>query len=126
MRGRPGVARRAGPRVPTRATPRVQNSHYPPAPPGALGRRPKVRTTAEAQFLAIGEGAGLWVGAADAPRRHPGGGEAAAAGATRVRAKMAQATQLAALHGAAAVARALGQAAAAGRFADRDLASILA
>jgi len=43
-----------------------------------------------------------------------------------VRAKMAQATQLAALHGAAAVDRALGQAAAAGRFADRDLASILA
>jgi hypothetical protein len=39
---------------------------------------------------------------------------------------MAQATQLAALHGAAATDRALGQAAAAGRFADRDLASILA
>jgi hypothetical protein len=58
--------------------------------------------------------AGLWLA------------EAAAAGATRVRAKMAQATQLAALHGAAATDRALGQAAAAGRFADRDLASILA
>jgi hypothetical protein len=39
---------------------------------------------------------------------------------------MAQAVQLAALHGAEAADRALGQAAAAGRFADGDLASILA
>lgn len=39
---------------------------------------------------------------------------------------MAQAVQLAALHGAEAVDRALGQAAAAGRFADGDLAAILA
>ena len=74
----------------------------------AAHRRPRPR------FLAIGDGAGLWLA------------EAAAAGATRVRAKMAQAVQLAALHGAAAVDRALGQAAAAGRFADGDLAAILA
>jgi hypothetical protein len=39
---------------------------------------------------------------------------------------MAAAVQLAVLHGATAVDRALGQAAAAGRFADADLAAILA
>ena len=39
---------------------------------------------------------------------------------------MATAVQLAALHGAAAADRALGKAAAAGRFADGDLAAILA
>jgi hypothetical protein len=43
-----------------------------------------------------------------------------------VRAKMARAVQLAALHGTAEVDRALGKAAAAGRFADGDLAAILA
>ena len=95
-------------------SPRVEDSHYPPAPPGALDRTPKPRTEAEAQFLAIGDGAGLWLA------------EAAAAGAARVRAKMAQAVQLAALHGTAAVDRALGRAAAAGRFADGDLAAIIA
>lgn len=95
-------------------SPRVDDSHYPPAPPGALGRTPRARTQAEAQFLAIGDGAGLWLA------------EAAAAGTSRVRAKMAQAVQLAALHGTAAADRALGQAAAAGRFADGDLAAIVA
>jgi hypothetical protein len=95
-------------------SPRVDDAHYPPAPPGALNRTPKARTQAEAQFLGIGDGAGLWLA------------EAAAAGTSRVRAKMAAAVQLAALHGAAAADRALGQAAAAGRFADGDLAAILA
>jgi hypothetical protein len=94
-------------------SPRVDDAHYPPAPPGALNREPKARTRAEAQFLAIGAGAGLWLAEA-------------AAGTARVRAKMTQAVQLAALHGAEAVDRALGQAAASGRFADGDLASILA
>ena len=98
----------------TPGSPRVDDGHYPPAPPGPLERKPKARTTAEARFLAVGDGAGLWLAEADA------------AGATRVRAKMVGAVQMAALHGAAAVDRALGQAAAAGRFADRDLASILA
>jgi hypothetical protein len=101
-------------KVTTPGSPRVDDAHYPPAPPGALGRTPKPRTAAEAQFLAIGDGAGLWLA------------EAAAAGASRVRAKMAQAVQLAALHGTDAVDRALGQAAAAGRFADGDLAAIVA
>ena len=100
--------------VTTPGSPRVQDSHYPPAPPGALARAPKARTAAEAQFLAIGDGAGLWLA------------EAAAAGTTRMRAKMAQAVQLAALHDAGPVDRALGQAAAAGRFADGDLAAIVA
>ena len=98
----------------TPGSPRVDDAHYPPAPPGALDRTPGRAPPAEAQFLAIGDGAGLWLA------------EAAAAGASRVRAKMAQAVQLAALHGAAVVDRALGQAAAAGRFADGDLAAILA
>jgi hypothetical protein len=92
----------------------VDDAHYPPAPPGALNREPKARTRAEAEFLAIGSGAGLWLA------------EAAAAGTARVRAKMGQAVQLAALHGKQAVDRALGQAAASGWFADGDLASILA
>jgi hypothetical protein len=39
---------------------------------------------------------------------------------------MAKAAQMAALHGTQAVDRALGQAAAAGRFADGDLAALLA
>jgi hypothetical protein len=98
----------------TPGSPRVDDSHYPPAPPGALQRRPKARTAAEAQFLAIGGGAAQWLA------------EAGATGATRVRAKMAGAAQMAILHGAGAVDRALGEAAAAGRFADGDLASILA
>jgi hypothetical protein len=95
-------------------SPRVDDAHYPPAPAGALNREPKARTAAEARFLGIGDGAGLWLA------------EAAAAGTSRLRAKMAEAVQLAALHGAAATDRALGQAAAAGRFADGDLAAIIA
>jgi hypothetical protein len=112
--GPAGPAEVARHQVTTPGSPRVDDAHYPPAPAGALNRTPKPRTAAEAQFLAIGDGAGLWLA------------EAAAAGTTRVRAKMAQAVQLAVLHGAAGVDRALGQAAAAGRFADGDLASILA
>lgn len=51
--------------------------------------------------------------------------EAAATGATRVRAKMAEAVELARLHGEQVVDRALGQAGTAGRFAEGDLAAIL-
>ena len=47
-------------------------------------------------------------------------------GATRVRAKMADAVALAKLSGVGPVNWALGQAAVYGRFADRDLASIIA
>ena len=109
-----GPAEAARHLVTTPGSPRVDDAHCPPAPPGALNRVPKARTAAEAQFLAIGDGAAQWLA------------EAAAAGTRRVRAKMAAAVQLAVLHGAAAVDRALGQAASAGRFADAGLAAILA
>jgi hypothetical protein len=99
--------------VTTPGSPRVDDGHYPPAPPGALDRTPRPRTAAEARFLGIGDGAGLWLA------------EAAAAGTSRLRAKMAEAVQLAALHGQEVADRALGQAAAAGRFADGDLSAIL-
>ncbi len=111
--GPDGVAEVARHQVTTPGSPRVDDTHYPPPPPGALGRAPKARTTAEAQFLVIGGGARLWLA------------EAASAGAPRVRAKMAEAVQLTKLHDAAAVDRALGEAAAAGRFGERDLAAIL-
>src|SRR5712691_11436167 len=109
-----GPAEVARHQVTAPGSPRVDGAHYPPPPPGALERAPKARTAAEAGFLAIGDGAGLWLA------------EAAAAGTSRVRAKMAQAVQLARLHPAATVDRALGKAAAAGRFADGDLTAILA
>jgi hypothetical protein len=112
--GRDGAAEVARHMVTSPGSPRLDEAHYPPAPPGALNREPRARTKAEAGFLAIGSGAGLWLA------------EAAAAGTARVRAKMARAVQLAALHGAGPVDRALGQAAASGRFADGDLAAILA
>jgi hypothetical protein len=104
------VARHA---VTTPGSPRLDDTHFPPTPPGALSRTPRPRTVAETAFFAIGDGAALWLT------------EAAAAGTARVRAKMAQAVALAALHPAEVVDRALGQAATAGRFADGDLTAIL-
>jgi hypothetical protein len=95
-------------------SPRVADEHFPPAPAGPAQRAPRPRTTGEAAFLAIGDGAALWLT------------EAAAAGASRVRVKMAEAVDLARLHTPAAVDRALGHAAAAGRYGDGDLAAILA
>ena len=112
--GPDGAAEVARHLVTSPGSPRLDEAHYPPAPPGALNREPRARTKAEAEFLAIGGGAGLWLA------------EAAAAGAARVRSKMARAVQMAALHGTGPVDRALGQAAAAGRFADGDLTAILA
>ena len=94
--GPAGPAEAARHRLASPGSPRLDDAHYPPAPPGALNREPKARTKAEAEFLAIGPGAGLWLA------------EAAAAGTARVRAKMAQAAGMAALHGAQAVDRALG------------------
>ena len=98
----------------TPGCPRVGDAHFPPQPEGPLGRTPRAKTVAEQQFLALGEGAGLWLI------------EAAAAGCSRIRAKMAEAIDLAALHNPAVVDRALGQAATAGRFGHGDLAAILA
>ncbi len=94
-------------------SPRVEDGHFPPAPAGVLGRRPRARSAAEAAFLALGDGAALWLT------------EAAAAGAARVRTKMTEAVELARLHDPTVVDRALGQAGTAGRFADGDLAAIL-
>jgi transposase len=105
------VARHA---VATPGNPRVDDSHFPPAPEGPLHRTPVPANPAEAEFLAIGDGATLWLK------------EAGATGATRVRAKMADAVALAKLSGVEAVNWALGHAAVYGRFAEADLASIIA
>ncbi|HEX6597509.1 MAG TPA: IS21 family transposase [Acidimicrobiales bacterium] len=94
--------------------PRIDPAHFPPAPEGPLDRTPVAASAAEAEFLAIGAGAALWLT------------EAGAAGATRVRAKMASAVALAKLSGAEAVSWALGHAGVHGRFGEGDLASILA
>jgi hypothetical protein len=99
----------------TPGNPRIVDEHYPhhrggnhPRPP-----RPRPRTKAEADFLHIGDGAQTWLI------------EAAATGATRVRAKMARAVEFATILGQAKVDQALGLAAAAGRFDEADLGSIL-
>ena len=73
------------------------------------GRGPRPRSTS----WHIGDGAHAWLV------------EAAATGATRVRAKMARAVEFAAILGADQVDHALGLAAAAGRFDEQDLGSIL-
>lgn len=110
----------AGPRevarheLTTPGKPRISDSHYPPRPPGALERRPRAQSAGEAEFLAIGSGAAQWLT------------RAASVGAQRVRRKMAEASDLAKLHGAEALDEALRIAAEAGRFGDGDLASILA
>jgi hypothetical protein len=98
----------------TPGNPRVDDTHFPPAPEGPLNRTPVPANPAEAEFLAIGEGAVLWLR------------EAGAVGVARVRAKMADAVALAKLSGVEAVNWALGHAAVYGRFAEGDLASILA
>ena len=111
-----GLAEVARHRLSVPGNPRIDLAHYPdhPQQPDGTPRPPRVRpaTAAEAAFLAIGDGARAWLT------------EAAAAGASRVRAKMAEAVELAALAGTAAVDAALGTAALAGRFGDGDLLSI--
>ncbi len=94
-------------------SPRVDDAHFPPPPEGPLSRTPRPKTAAEAQFLALGQGAALWLV------------EAAAAGCSRMRTKMTEAVQLSRLHDPATVDQALGQAATAGRFGHGDLAAIL-
>jgi hypothetical protein len=111
-----GLAEVARHRLSTPGNPRIDLAHYPghPQQPDGTPRPPRIEavTGAEAAFLAIGDGARAWLV------------EAAAAGASRVRAKMAEAVELAALAGTAAVDAALGTAAMAGRFGDGDLLSI--
>jgi hypothetical protein len=97
----------------TPGSPQLDDEHFPAAPAGALARAPRARTAAEAEFLALGNGARLWLA------------EAAAAGTGRMRVKMAAAVTTARLAGAAEVDRALGRAAVSARFGEGDLASIL-
>jgi transposase len=105
------VARHA---LTTPGRPAIREEHYPPRPAGALERRPLARTDEERAFLGLGEGAEAWLV------------KAAAQGVTRVRRKMAEAVDLAKLHGEEVVERALAVCAEAGRFGDGDLAAILA
>jgi len=98
----------------TPGSPMIDDAHYPPRPAGPLGRQPKATNAAEVEFLALGEGARLWLV------------EAAAAGTARVKVKMAEAVTLARLHGVERVDWALGHAACYQRFGDGDLVSILA
>jgi len=97
----------------TPGSPAVNDEHFPPAPAGALGRQPRPGNAAEAEFLTLGEGARTWLT------------EAAAAGTSRMRIKMADAVALARLGDPTAVDWALGHAAVNARFAERDLPSII-
>jgi transposase len=101
-------------RLTTPGRPAINDEHYPPRPPGALERTPRARSADERAFLAVGPGAERWLT------------QAAAAGTQRVRRKMAEAVDLAKLHGAEQVDQALKACADADRFADGDLARILA
>jgi transposase len=111
-----GLAEVARHALSTPGNPQISLAHYPDHPqhPDGTPRPPRIRpaTQAEAAFLAIGDGARAWLT------------EAAAVGAARIRAKMAEAVELASLAGTAAVDAALGTAALAGRFGDGDLLSI--
>lgn len=97
----------------TPGNPMVSDEHYPHRHTESE-RTPKPGTAEEAAFLALGPGAAAWLT------------ETAAAGTRRIRRKMAEAVDLAKLHGTAETDRALGTAAIAGRFAENDLISILA
>jgi hypothetical protein len=85
-----------------------------PDPPARWPAKPKPGNPAEAEFLALGDGARKWLV------------DAAAAGTSRVKVKMADAVQLAQLHGVERVDWALGHAATHERFGEGDVASILA
>jgi transposase len=105
------VARHA---LTTPGRPSIRDEHYPPRPAGALARQPRARSAEEREFLALGRGAERWLK------------QAAAEGTQRIRRKMAEAVDLAKLHGTQPVSDALERCAIYGRFADGDLASILA
>lgn len=97
----------------TPGSPKTLDAHFPPQPAGALDRQPKAKNAAEAEFLALGGGARMWLT------------EAAAAGTTKMRLKMAEAVALSKLGDRVAVDWALGHAAVNSRFAEADLASIV-
>lgn len=95
-------------------SPQIDDDHFGGAPAKRAGHytvRP--RTEAEQAFLAIGDGAHVWLA------------EAAASGVQRIRAKMDAAVTMAKVAGNARVDWALGHAAVNGRFGWTDLASIL-
>ena len=91
----------------------VCDEHYPERTGDPVHREPRATKPSEAAFLALGEGAKLYLC------------EAAASGVRRLERKMAEAVTLACLHGAPVVDRALGVAAVAGRFSGGDLESII-
>jgi len=97
----------------TPGSPKINDCHFPPQPAGALDRQPKPKNAQETEFLALGDGARLWLT------------EAAAAGTTKMRVKMAEAVALSKFGDPVAVDWALGHAAVNSRFAEADLASIL-
>ncbi|MEP9394499.1 IS21 family transposase [Gordonia sp. VNK1] len=110
-----GPAEVARHRRTTRGTPAIDDAHFPDHEPKIPGDyRIRARNADDHAFLAIGEGAGLWLK------------EAAAVGTERMREKMRHAVSLAALHTTSDVDWALGHAAVHGRFATGDLDSILA
>ena len=109
-RGAREVARH---KLTTPGNPSIVDDHYPERASDPLHPRPRPQTDDERAFLSIGAGAQQWLI------------EAAASGAQRVRTKMTEATELAPLVGTDVVDRALGLAAASGRFATGDLSSIV-
>lgn len=95
-------------------SPSINDAHFPRHQPKIPGEyTPRPRSKAEAEFLAIGDGARTWLL------------EAAAAGTARMNTKMSEAVTLAKITVTADVDKALGVAAVHGRFATGDLASIL-
>ncbi|MBV8733909.1 MAG: transposase family protein, partial [Solirubrobacterales bacterium] len=72
-------------RLTTPGRPAISDEHYPPRPTGALERKPRARSAEEQAFLRIGDRAERWLI------------KAAAAGAQRLRRKMAEAVDLAKL-----------------------------
>jgi transposase len=94
-------------------SPVIAEEHYPQREDKEGDRTPRATSAEEAAFLMIGPGAAAWLV------------EAATAGTRRVKAKMAEAVALAKLFPADQVDRALGTAAVTGRFAEKDLLSIL-
>ena len=98
----------------TPGSPQINDDHFGgPATkhPGQYRVRP--RSQAEREFLAIGDGAHVWLS------------EACAAGTGKIRAKMDAAVTMAKVAGNTRVDWALGHAAVNGRFGHHDLASIL-
>jgi len=112
--GRVGAVEVARHRRAEPGSPQIDHAHFPDPPEGALHREPKASNTSEAEFLALGDAAALWLK------------EAAAQGTSRIRVKMAHAVSLAKLTTPGRVGWALGHAAVYQRFAEGDLASILA